>query len=188
MYKRQALPTPRYALRILEIFALTIQIKCCEYAGSSESRNRSSSHFCTLDFESWKTKYVRVVRQDNANRLVPGLLYMYFEVYFFLLQMLFTVLSGFFRRRLYCYKAQPCKMSLSNCLKPGAKMIPAQSKLFPTVLKEPNTLFWYVGRRFLQQPSTSMARRTEQVPWSSSPLYFVDEIMSTCLVSKYSAY
>ena len=67
-------------------------------------------------------------------------------------------------------------------------MIPVQSKLFPTVLKEPNTLFWYVGRRFVQQPSTSMARRTEQVPWSSSPLYFVDEIMSTCLVSKYSAY
>ena len=163
---------------------MTIQIKCCEYAGSSESRNRSSSHFCTLDFESWKTNYGRVVRQDNANRHIPGLVYISI---FFLLQMHFTIHSGFFRRRLYCYKAQPCKMSLSNCLKPGAKMIPAQSKLFPTVLKEPNTLFWYVGRRFVQQPSTSMARRTEQVPWSSSPLYFVDAIMSACLVSKYSA-
>ena len=62
-------------------------------AGSSESRNISSSHFFTLAFESWKTKHGRVVRHENSKRLRVGFILLYFVS---LLQVRFAIFSDFF--------------------------------------------------------------------------------------------
>ena len=64
-------------------------------AGSSESRNISSSYFCALVIESWKTKFSRVVRLDNAQLL--GVCLFFFSLSF-LLQMHFTIFFLFFFR------------------------------------------------------------------------------------------
>ena len=62
-------------------------------------------------------------------------------------------------------------------------MIPVQSIPCNMALQEPNTLFLYFGRRFFN----SLVRLTEQNKCHGR-LSLVDAIMSTSLVSKYSAY
>ena len=67
-WRRIVAPFVWYTLYVLQ-YAFSSLV----WAGSSERRNFSSSYFCTSVFESWKTKFVRVVRRDNAKRLTPGL-------------------------------------------------------------------------------------------------------------------
>ena len=88
---------------------------------------------------------------------------------------------------LYCYEAQPCQMSLSNSHNQGAKMIPAgRINYSPNrVLQEPNTLLVVLWQALL---STALYGSQNNTSAMDRRLSLVDSVMSTYLVSKYSAY
>ena len=108
-------------------------------------------------FESWKTKFGRDVRHDNAKRLTAGLFYFivlpspdafchFFWIFRRLRSSLMNAIYIFSEKTSSDWVCIFMKHNRAKCRFPilknqGEKMIPVQSKLFPRVLQEPNTLF-----------------------------------------------
>ena len=192
-WRRIATPFVWYTLYVLQ-YAFSSLV----WAGSSERRNLSSSYFCTSVFESWKTKFVRVVRHDNAKRLTPGRFFCLVSfsrciLPFFLDFSATSILSD---ERNICFFKQDeqwvdCIVMKHNRAK----------RRFPTSKTKvrkwfPCSVNYSLG--FSKSPipcsSTSagasfnsLVRLAEQNK-CHGPFPLVDAIMSACLVSKSSAY